>query len=231
MSHADNLERPEALAGLLPDADPDQFRSIRRRLSSAADRERALAAILPAINVPAQGDLHLAQRQARLAPDLLEFSRPELVWPMFIHRDDPSLRTELIHIMTDYEVDPKILFERLKVETDRSVRRALIVALGGFAPERIPSALRADLKVLAKVILVQLRPRIPASTGAIDWVLRQAWSRRRRVERHRSRAVRAGGPIRSELVHQFFGSDIRDRSWTSLFPDGDRAGIRPVCRG
>ena len=60
---------------------------------------------------------------------------------MLIHRDDPSLRTELIHIMPDYEVDPKVLFERLKAETNRSVRQALILALGGFAPERIPPPL------------------------------------------------------------------------------------------
>ena len=50
------------------------------------------------------------------APDLLEFSRAELVWPMLMHRADPSLRTELIHIMADYDVDPRVLIERLKVE-------------------------------------------------------------------------------------------------------------------
>ena len=109
-------------------------------------------------SAPAQGDLALAQRQARLAPALLEFSRAELVWPMLIHRDDPSLRTELIHIMADYEVDPKVLFERLKAETNRSVRRALILALGGFAPERIPTAPARRSEGLA-VILVQLGPR------------------------------------------------------------------------
>ncbi len=130
-----------ALAGLLADADPDQFRAILRRLSSAALRERALAVILPAINVAAQGDLALAQRQARLAPSLLAFSRAELVWPMLIHRDDPSLRTELIHILVDYEVDPTVLFERLKVETNRSVRQALVLALGRFRSGPHPTAL------------------------------------------------------------------------------------------
>jgi len=174
VSQEDNLERPEALAGLLPDADPDQFRSILRRLSSPADRERALAVILPAISVPAQGDLALAQRQARLAPDLLEFSRTELVWPMLIHRDDPSLRTELIHIMADYEVDPQVLFERLKAETNRSVRRALILALGGFAPERIPPPLRADLKVL--LLSWYSSDPDPGTHSAIDWAVRQGWS-------------------------------------------------------
>ncbi len=174
VSQADNLERPEALAGLLPDADPDQFRSILRRLSSPADRERALAVILPAINVPAQGDLALAQRQARLAVDLLEFSRAELVWPLLIHRDDPSLKTELIHIMADYEADPKVLFERLKAETNRSVRRALILALGGFAAERIPPLLLADMKVL--LLSWFSSDPDPGTHSAIDWTLRQGWN-------------------------------------------------------
>jgi serine/threonine protein kinase len=133
-SQHDNSERPDALAALLSDADPDQLRSILRRLSSPADRERALAAILPLISVPAQGDLARAERQARLAPVLCEFSRAELVWPMLTHRDDPSLRTEVVHIMGDYEVDPNLLCERLKVESNRGVRRALILALGGFDP-------------------------------------------------------------------------------------------------
>ena len=46
--------------------------------------------ILPKVHVPAQRDLGLVERQARLAPTLLEFARPELVWPMLIHRDDPN---------------------------------------------------------------------------------------------------------------------------------------------
>ena len=132
---------------MLPDADPDQFRSILDRLSSPADRDRALAVILPAIQARRSATSRW-RSQARLAPALLEFARPELVWPMLMHRDDPSLSTELIHILADYEVDPKVLIERLKVETDRSVRRALILVLGGFAPDRVPPPLRADLKVL-----------------------------------------------------------------------------------
>jgi serine/threonine protein kinase/formylglycine-generating enzyme required for sulfatase activity len=173
-SQDNKLKRPEALAGLLPDAEADQFRSILRRLSAPADRERALAVILPAINVPAQGDLTLAQRQARLAADLFEFSRADLVWPMLVHRDDPSLRTELIQIMADYDVDPKVLFERLKVETNRGARRAMILALGGFALERIPPPLRADLKAL--LLSWHQSDPDPGTHSATDWTLRQWWN-------------------------------------------------------
>src|SRR5262249_40445709 len=104
-SQPGQVERPEALAGLLADADPEQFSQILRRLSSQDDHARALAAILPLINAPAQGNLALAERQARLVVALFELSRPELVWPMLIHHDEPSLRTELIHLLADYGID------------------------------------------------------------------------------------------------------------------------------
>jgi formylglycine-generating enzyme required for sulfatase activity len=172
-SQHDNRERPEALAALLPDADPDQLRSILRRLLSPADRERALAAILPLIGVPAQGDLARAERQARLAPVLCEFSRAELVWPMLTHRDDPSLRTEVVHIMADYEVDPNLLCERLKVDSNRGVRRNLILALGGFALERIAPERRGDLKVL--LLSWYGSDPDPGIHSALDWTLRQGW--------------------------------------------------------
>ena len=67
----------------------------------------------------------------------------------------------------------EVLFERLKVETNRSVRRALILALGGFAPDRIPPALRADLKVL--LLSWYGSDPDPGTHSAIDWALRQGW--------------------------------------------------------
>jgi serine/threonine protein kinase/formylglycine-generating enzyme required for sulfatase activity len=172
-SQPDQDGRPEALAELLPDADPDQFRSILGRVSSPGDRDRILSVVLPLVQAPAQRGLALAERQARLVPALLEFSRADRVWPVLIHRDDPSLSTELIHILADYDVDPKALIERLGRESNPSVRRTLILALGGFAPDRMPSALRADLKVL----LLSWYRADPDSGihSAIDWVLRQRW--------------------------------------------------------
>jgi formylglycine-generating enzyme required for sulfatase activity/tRNA A-37 threonylcarbamoyl transferase component Bud32 len=207
-SQEDNRQRPEALAGLLPDADPDQFRALLRRLSSPADRERAVAVILPTVGASAHGDLALAQRQARLAPALLEFSRAELVWPMLVHRDDPSLRTELIHIMADYEVDPKVLFERLKLETNQSVRRALILALGGFARERIPPPLRADLKVL--LLSWYSSDPDPGIHSATDWALRHGWETAAEL---------------SSIDRGLSGSDVpSDRNWF-INPSGQSFAI------
>ena len=219
----------QALAGLLPDADPDQFRSILRRLSSPADRERALAAILPVINAPAQGDLALAQRQARLAPALIEFSRAELVWPMLVHRDDPSLRTELIHIMADYEVDPKVLVERLKAGNRSQRTPGPHRRPGRFRTGAHPAAPARRSEGLA-VILVPLGPR--SRHPQRDRLgLAAGVERRRRVDRHRSRAVRAGGPIRSELVHQSSGQTFAIVRGPVSFRMGTVPGSDPYAGG
>ncbi|MGC8638955.1 MAG: SUMF1/EgtB/PvdO family nonheme iron enzyme [Isosphaeraceae bacterium] len=171
---ADQGQRPEVLAQLLADARPGQFGQILSRLTSTEDRASAIAVLLPALNVPAQHDLILAERQARQAAALFVLGRPELLWPLLAHRDDPSLRTELIHVLPDYRLDPAILIERLKVEGDLSARRALILSLGGFEPESIPSVPRAELKSL--LVSWYGSDPDPGIHGAIDWVLRRRWA-------------------------------------------------------
>jgi serine/threonine protein kinase/formylglycine-generating enzyme required for sulfatase activity len=172
-SRSDRPDRPEALAGLLTEADPDQFQHVLRRLASREDRARALAVIVPLIQPLAHRDLRLAERQSRLAPALLALARPDLVWPMLAHREDPTLRTEVIHLLPGYGIDPTPLVDRLRSERDPGMRRALIVCLGGFAPEAIPPTARAELRAL-------LRSWYGSDPdagihGAIDWVLRIRW--------------------------------------------------------
>jgi formylglycine-generating enzyme required for sulfatase activity len=170
-SRPDRTDRPEALAGLLADADPDQFHHILPRLASREDRARALAAIVPPIQPPARGDLRLAERQARLSPALLALSRPDLVWPMLARAEDPSLRTEIIQLLPAYGIDPAPLINHLRTERDTGTRQALIVCLGGFAPDSIPGTARSELK---SVLLSWFRTDPDAGVhGAIDWVLRR----------------------------------------------------------
>ena len=172
-SRSDRPDRPEALASLLTEADPDQFQHVLRRLASREDRARALAVILPSIQPLAQGDLRLAERQSRLAPALLALARPDLVWPMLAHHEDPTLRTEVIQLLPAYGIDPAPLVDRLRSERDAGMRRALILCLGGFAPGAIPSSVRADLRALF-VSWYGSDPDVGIH-GAIDWVLRRRW--------------------------------------------------------
>jgi serine/threonine protein kinase/formylglycine-generating enzyme required for sulfatase activity len=172
-SQPDHPDRAEALAGLLADADPGQFHEVFRRLASREDRDRAFAAIRPSIDPPAQRDIKRAEHQARLAPALLALAHPELVWPMFVRRDDPSLRTEVVRLLPEYDIDPAPLIDRLRAERDPYTRRALILSLGRFAPEAIPSQARGELKAL--LLAWYGADPDPGVHGAIDWVVRRCW--------------------------------------------------------
>jgi hypothetical protein len=58
------------------------------------------------ISPPADRDVERAEIQGRLAAALPELAHPELVWPLFVPRDDPSLRTEVIQFLPEYGIDP-----------------------------------------------------------------------------------------------------------------------------
>ena len=132
-SRSDRPDRPEALAGLLTEADPDQFQHVLRRLGSRRIGPGP-GGDPPVDPAPARGDLRLAEPQSRLAPALLALRAPDLVWPMLAHHEDPTLRTEVIQLLPAYGIDPAPLVDRLRWRRDAGTRRALILCLGGFAP-------------------------------------------------------------------------------------------------
>ena len=211
------------------DADPDQFRSILRRLVLRG-RSRAGPRRDPAGDPAAGAGRPQPGASARPGSPrrLLEFARPELVWPMLVHRDDPSLRTELIHLLRRVRRRPESPLRAAAIG-NRSQRAPGPDPLPGrFRAGGHPAAAARRAEGLA-AILVQLGPgsRHPQRDRL---GLAAAMERRRRLRRHRSRAVRAGGPGRPGLVHQPLGPDVRDHSWAGLVPDGDRAGIGPVRR-
>jgi formylglycine-generating enzyme required for sulfatase activity len=169
----DNPTESEDLVALVSDADPDQFRQVLSRLETTANWERAGALLTPKVAVPARFDDDLARRQGRMAMALLRLGRAEVVWPLFRQRDDPSLRTELIHNLSPFESDPSLVVERLRVETDVSAQRALILCLGEFPDASIPAATRG---ALATELLARYREDPdPGVHGGIDWLLRQRW--------------------------------------------------------
>jgi formylglycine-generating enzyme required for sulfatase activity/tRNA A-37 threonylcarbamoyl transferase component Bud32 len=167
----ENRSQPEDLAALVGDAGPDQFRQLLGRLEASADR--AAAALLPTIADPARFDDGRARRQGRVAMALLRLGRADRVWPLFRHRDDPSLRTELIHNLDRFGLDPAPVVDRLRTEPDVSARRALILCLGEFPPGRLPAPTRAALT--AELRTAYREDPDPGVHSAVDWLLRQNW--------------------------------------------------------
>ena len=95
----------------------------------------------------------LDQRQAMRAVALARLGRPEKVWPMLRHSDDPSVRSYIVNWLKPLGADPKTLITKLEslphdpvpiskdgksrmdavlYHPDTSERRALILALGGY---------------------------------------------------------------------------------------------------
>jgi serine/threonine protein kinase/formylglycine-generating enzyme required for sulfatase activity len=113
----------------------------------------------------------LAKRQASIAMALLVMGGTEKVWPVFEHRPDPTLRSYLIDRVGPGGVDPKVLTARLDVETDVSVRRAILLSLGEYDLDRLLQAQRRNL-MPALLHLYRDDPD-PGVHGAAEWLLRQ----------------------------------------------------------
>jgi formylglycine-generating enzyme required for sulfatase activity/tRNA A-37 threonylcarbamoyl transferase component Bud32 len=171
----DNASRAEDLAALVGDADPKQFARIIGGLDTPALRDRAVAALVPKVKEPARFDDESARRQGRWATALLRLGRAEAVWPLFRRTDDPSTRTELIHDLARFGLDPAPVVARLRAEPDVSARRALILCLGEFAPEMVSES---DRRSLAELLLGwYAADPDPGVHGGADWLLRQKWGR------------------------------------------------------
>jgi serine/threonine protein kinase/formylglycine-generating enzyme required for sulfatase activity len=163
---------PEDIVPLIGAADPEQFGRLLSRLGAQADRDRAVALLTPRVREPARFDDELARRQGRWAMALLRLGGAEAAWPLLRHRDDPSTRTELIHEMKRFGLDPSAVFSQLLAKQDKPSRLAVILSAGEFA---IPEAERF-LTVPGFLEWYRWDPD-PGIHGALDWLLRQKWGR------------------------------------------------------
>lgn len=109
------------------------------------------------------------KRRANVAIALLKMGRDAQVWPLLAHSPDPTLRSYLIERFAPAGVSPRVLFDRLNSEPTVSARRALILALGGYDAERLPSA-------GAKLLELFAGDPDPGIHAASEYVLRR-WGR------------------------------------------------------
>jgi serine/threonine protein kinase/formylglycine-generating enzyme required for sulfatase activity len=114
-----------------------------------------------------------ARRQARLGAALLLMGREEQVWPLLKQSTDPTVRSYLIEWLGPAGVDPAVLTARLPKEADLSIRRALLLSLGSFDLDRLPSSAREQF--IPKLLELYQEEPDAGLHGAAEWVLR-AWS-------------------------------------------------------
>jgi formylglycine-generating enzyme required for sulfatase activity len=157
----------------------------------AEDGGATTASVWHRPRVPSPQREALARRQGQAAATLLHLNDAEPAWPLFRHTPHPEARSQLVWQSSLLDVDALKLVRRLDEEQDVSARRALIVALGDYTADRLPSSVRAPLT--HKLLDWYENDPDPGVHGAIDWLLRHGkegpekrpldWGRANEVER------------------------------------------------
>jgi formylglycine-generating enzyme required for sulfatase activity len=174
-------DQPRLLADFLLGANDKEFAVLLRSLqpNAAGGIPVLLAELdkkLPA-NAGEKARLQLAKRKANAAVALLRLGRPERAWKVLQHSADPTARSYLIHRLGPFGADAKMLVQRLDAEPDITIRRALLLSLGGFGDRELSPGQRRTL--LPKVKEIYCIAADPGLHAAGEWLLRhwgqQAW--------------------------------------------------------
>ena len=176
--HPGNPHSTEDLIELIGESDPPLFQRI---VDAIPDRAQAVVLLATKLDKIAQFDDVLARRQGRVATALGRLGEPERLWPLLKHSDDPGVRTELIHDLARFRVDPGVVIERLKMEPDVSARRAAVLALGEYPVNLIPADDR--LALMPTLTAWYRNDPDPGVHGAVDWLLRQKWDQGLELDR------------------------------------------------
>ncbi len=174
-------DQPDLLAGLLLDADENQFAYLYPKVNQQGQRgfdpiRHELDLILPEDAMDHARE-RLARRQANAAVALLRSNQSQAVWPLLKHSPDPRLRSYLIHRLGPLGVDARIVVRRLTEEPDNSIRRALLLSLGEFSHETFSQDDRRAL--LPKLHTIYETDPDSGLHAAAEWLLRtwkqEAW--------------------------------------------------------
>jgi hypothetical protein len=139
------------------------------RPSERGDRwSRVFAESAPAETQLAARDAW-AKPRAEAAIGMLRFGQGDSAWQILAHSSDPSARSYFIRDLGTSGVSAKLIARRLHAESDTSVRRALILALGRFGPDQIPATIQRNL--VGQFLRWYRDDPDPGIHSAIDWLL------------------------------------------------------------
>jgi serine/threonine protein kinase/formylglycine-generating enzyme required for sulfatase activity/tetratricopeptide (TPR) repeat protein len=173
---ADQGYRPVgfAVARTTPDSPPVTASVWRRPVISESAKDR------------------LAERQARAAVALMRMGSADRVWPLLRYSPDPRVRSFIVNWLAPLGTDPVSISARFEhmpptakpsaatgqqfmdavlFNPDISERRALIITLGAYPPDRLSAAEREPLT--AKLLELFQNDPDAGIHGAAEWTLRQ----------------------------------------------------------
>ncbi len=176
-------DRPQMLADLLAEAEEFQFPVIFAKL--AAHQAQAIplaeAELAKRAGEKASEDEkeRLAKRQANLAVALLRWGNTDKVWRLLQFSPDPRARSYFIHWISPLRGDSQTIINRLDIEPDVTIRRALVLMLGEFTDSQLPITQRQPL--IEKLLAVYENEPDAGLHGAAEWLLRK-WGQGERVQ-------------------------------------------------
>lgn len=165
----------DGLFDLLADASLKQLPAIFARISEfeaeAIELGNAEIAKVPGAEASPEDLERLAIRQANAAIMLLQLDAHEQAWSVLKHTPNPRARSYLIHWLSPLDGDPQSLIARFKQEPDVTIKRALLLCLGEFDDEQLPTMAREPL---IETLLAVYRDDPDAGLhAAAEWLLRR----------------------------------------------------------
>ena len=139
---------------------PDGYVRLEQRLTGQSEP-----------NATMEAKITLAKRQASIGTALLVMGRGEKIWPLLKHRPDPTMRSFLMEWLGPIGVDPNVLLARLEEEKDESVKRAILLSLGEYGPDRLSEGERQ--KHVPGLIKLYKEDPDAGIHGATEWLLQQ----------------------------------------------------------
>ncbi len=177
------FDRPDELFDLLADSEERQFAPIFSKLAAHKDEaiKRATQEVSKTFPQDANEDQKevLAKRQANAAVALLRLGAGEPVWPLLKASPDPRVRSYIVNWLGPRGGDPRAILQRLQIEPDVTIRRALLLTLGQFDEAQLPVAERQTL--IRKLLTIYEHDPDPGLHGAAEWLLRK-WGQEKALE-------------------------------------------------
>jgi serine/threonine protein kinase/formylglycine-generating enzyme required for sulfatase activity len=140
--------------------------------------EKGLAKPMP-LNAGDEQKTALAKHKADIAAAFLRMSQYERMREVLRHTSDPTARSYLISRLSSLAIEPKMIWSRLRQEKDVSIRRALILGMGEFEPERLARGEREG--IISQLVQLYRDDPDPGIHGATEWLLRH-WKQDGRVK-------------------------------------------------
>ena len=114
----------------------------------------------------------LVQERARLAIALLLIRRPDAVWPLLEHQENPDLRSALIHQVGEFRTDWELLVDEIANDRSPGVMAAIPMALARFDTAQLAPTLRSE-RILPRLEQLYSQHSNVGVRSAAEWLLRR----------------------------------------------------------